>query len=249
MTVASGIPVPQACLTVLQDGYYDAGLIQEGDDLNSEQLVSGMRRLNKLVNYLQTKGLKLWVQEDYSLQAPILQTGVSQYTFGPTGTIVMTKPRRVVEGYFTEFVGNNLQGVRRPLIPMSRNEWDTLATVTTQGTVTGYFVDKQQANLIVNLWMVPNATEALGQCHLILDEQIGNFTLMTDTMNFPPEWSLALEWGFADQVSIGQPTAIIAQCKMNAAKYITELEDWDVEDPSTVFQPDTRNRFVGRRFS
>jgi hypothetical protein len=242
---ASSSPIPQACQTIINDAYFDAGYIGEGEDANSEQATTGMRKLNKLVNYLGTKGLKLWVQEDYSLQAPILQEGVSLYTFGPSGTVAMVKPRRVIEGYFVE---PNSQA-RRPLIPMARSDWDALATISAQGTVTSYFPDKQQLTLNVNLWMVPNSTEAEGQCHLILDEQIGNFSNLTDTMNFPPEWQLTLEWGLADLISIGQPKAIIELCKFNAKMYREELEDWDVEDPSTTFTPDTRARFVGRRFT
>lgn len=245
MALASASPAPQACITIINDAYWDTKKNADGDDANSEQLAIGMRKLNKLVNYFQTKGLKLWVQEDYALQAPILQTGVGLYTFGPTGSVVMNKPRRVIEGYFTD----GSSQVRRPLIMMSRNEWDTLATITTQGTVTGYFTDKQQLTLNVNLWMVPDSTQSTGAVHLILDQQIGNFSQLTDTMQFPPEWALALEWGLADQLSSGQPAAIINLCRANAKQYREELEDWDVEDAATQFQPDTRQRFVGRRFS
>lgn len=245
MALASTGPVPHACQTILNDAYFDAGYTEEGQDVNSEQSANGMRRLNKLVNYLQTKGLKLWVQTDFALQAPTLQAGVSLYTLGPAGTVVMTKPRRVIEAYFTD----GSSQVRRPLISMSRNEWDTLATISTQGTITGYFPDKQQLTLNINLWMVPNANQATGIVHLILDQQIANFAQLNDSMQFPPEWQLALEWGLADQISAGQPKAIIELCKFNADKYITELEDWDVEDPSTRFTPDSRSLFVSRRFS
>jgi hypothetical protein len=42
---------------------------------------------------------------------------------------------------------------------------------------------------------------------------------------------------------------IISMCKSNAEKYLGDLEDWDVEDASTMFQPDQRGQWTGRRFS
>jgi hypothetical protein len=244
MPIASAAPSAQTCDEIITDAMADAGLIGQGDSPNSEDFATNMRRLNKLVNYLQTKGLKLWVQQDYGLTAPLLQTGVGLYTFGPAGSVVMTKPRRVIEAYYADSNQN-----RRPLIVLSRNEWDTLSTISTKGTVTGYFVDKQQLSLNINLWLVPDSTAATGTVHFIFDRQIGNFSQITDTMAFPPEWALTLEWGLAHQLSTGQPQSVIDRCKENAFFYQAELEDWDVEDPSTSFQPDQRTQFTGRRFS
>jgi hypothetical protein len=239
--IASGYPIPSTCYQIICDAMYDAGLIGRGDEPTSEDLAENMRRLNKYVNYLQTRGLKLFVQEDFPLT---VTAGQGLYTFGPNGTTVMPKPRRVVEAYYAD---NNQN--RRPLLPMSRNEWDTLSTITTQGTITGYFVDKQTLTLNVNLWLVPDSTAASGTVHLILDEQIPNFASVTDQMAFPPEWELTLEWGLAHQICTGQPQSVIDRCTQNAAFYQTELEEWDVEDASTSFQPDQRGQFVGRRFS
>jgi hypothetical protein len=52
----------------------------------------------------------------------------------------------------------------------------------------------------------------------------------------------------AHQLSTGQPQAIIDRCKENWQYFETMLEDWDVEDASTRFEPDQRGNFVGRRF-
>lgn len=248
MTTASNPPVPQTCVQIITDAYQDVGILGQGDEPNSEMQASSMRRLNKYVNYLQTKGLKLWVQQDYSLQAPILQVGVggqgNPYTFGPGGLINMTKPRRIIEAYYAD-----QNQVRRPLNIMGRQEWDTLSTTSTQGTVTSYFVDKQLTTLNLYLWLIPDAQAASGTVHVILDQQIPNFAEVTDTMAFPPEWALTLEWGLAHQLSTGQPQAVIERCKENMAFYQDELENWDVEDASTVFQPDPLGLFAGRRFS
>jgi hypothetical protein len=248
MAVASEVPEPQTCLQIMQDAYFDAGLIGEGDSLNSEQQASARRRLNKLVNYLQTKGMKLFAQTDYALSAPILQVGVggqgNPYTFGPGGKINMAKPRRITEAYYVDGVSQT----RRPIIEISRNEWNSLSTTTNQGTITSFYVDKQLLTLDLYLWLVPDALAASGVLHVILDQQIGNFAMVTDTMAFPPEWSLALEWGLANQLATGQPDSVVQRCAGMAAFYQSELEDWDVEDADTSFQPDPLGLFAGRRF-
>lgn len=243
MTFANIVPVPQTCYQIIQDAMVDAGKIGQGREPNGEQLAENMRRLNKLVNYLQTQGLKLWVQEDFGLAAPNLQAGVSKYILGPGGTIMLWRIRRIIEAYYTELTS----GTRRPIGIISRNEWDSLSTTTQQGTITSIFPDKQQDQIWLNVWMTPSVQQATGTLHLILDEQIANFSMLTDTMNFPPEWQLCLEWGLANQICTGMPQEIVDRCGMNAEKYQIALENWDVEDASTVFQPDPRGGYSGKR--
>lgn len=236
MTFAASAPVPQTCYSIIQDAYTDSGLLGEGDEPDSEMLANGMRRLNKIVNYFGTKGIKLWVQEDLAIMAPILQAGVSFYSAGPTGTVVMfAKPRRAIEGYYTD-----VNKTKRPLLLLSRQEWDTLSTTTQPGTITAFWPDKQFNNVGINLWMTPDAQAATGAVHIIWDLQLPNFAMLTDTMVFPAEWALTLEWGLAGQLCTGQPQPVIDRCMLNAERYQQELEDWDVEDASTKFQPDTQ---------
>ena len=40
--------------SIIQDAYMDAGLLQEGDSLNGEQIAAGMRKLTDMVNLWQT---------------------------------------------------------------------------------------------------------------------------------------------------------------------------------------------------
>jgi len=83
-----------------------------------------------------------------------------------------------------------------------------------------------------------------------VQQQIANFTGLYDTIDFPQEWMMALRWGLADDICTGQPQAIMDRCKANAGMYRTALEDWDVEDTSTRFTPDsqTRGGYASRGF-
>lgn len=223
---------------IITEGLREAGKLGQESDPTSPQLADGMNVLNDIINYEQTQGLKLWLDLDVSIAAPILSAGTALYTLGPTGTVVLPgKPLRVLQGYYVDSSNN-----RRPIDPpMSREEYYRLSNVVNQGAVTSYYVDKQQNTLNVYLWNTPDAEAALGTVHLITQTQITNMISLTDALSFPQEWFIYLKWAFAEQKATGQPVAVINRCEQMAARYRIALEGWDVEDASTRFVPDSRS--------
>lgn len=228
-------PASYTPAAIINDAYFDAGLLQEGQVPSSEQYVTGMRKLLDIINLWQTQGLKLWLNQDRAIS---LTEGQGTYTLGPLGTVAMTKPLRVVDCYYMD-----PNGIRRPLIPMAWSDYTRLSQVNQKGQLNSYFVNKQQSVLSVFFWLLPDALAAQGQAHLILQEQVQNFTNLTETVNFPIEWRIALRWGLADELATGQPQAIMDRCQQRAQAYRTMLEDWDVEDASTRFAPDSRGLY------
>jgi len=211
----------------------DAGLIQEGEDPSSEKLADGLDRLNDLINFEQTQGLKLWLQ--YDLAVPLV-AGKGKYTINPTGDIAMTKPTRVLDnGYYLD-----VNNVRRPLMMMSRDEYTRLSNPTGQGPITSFFVDKQRTSMDVTFWLVPDSQAATGTAHLLIQQQAPNMVSLTDAVSFPIEWFLFARWALAHDLATGQPQAVIDRCQAFAEGYRVALEDWDVEDASTSFAPDQR---------
>jgi hypothetical protein len=227
-------------LSIVQDAYFDAGLIGVGQTVNGEQIVMGMRKLTDLINLWQTQGLKLWLNVDTSIT---LVAGTATYTLGPGGSIDMTKPLRVVEAYYAD-----VNGVRRPLTPLAWADYVRLSTVNQSGSVNSYFVNKQATQLSVLFWPAPDTTAATGTGHLVLQAQVTNFINLTETMNFPLEWRIALRWGLADELATGQPQAIMDRCQQRALAYRTMLEDWDVEDAPTRFAVSQQGHGMSGRF-
>ena len=233
-------PADNTPASIISDAYFDAGLLQEGDTVNPEQLVSGMRRLTDMINLWQTQGLKLWLLADTPVP---LVSGQGTYVFSPTGDVKMPKPPRAIDAYYRD-----VNGIRRPLIPMSWNEYVRLSQIHNTGAINSYFVDKKQSVLSVFFWLVPDATAATGTAHLLLQTQVTNFINVTEDMNFPIEWRIALRWGLADELATGQPQAIMDRCQQRALTDRTMLEDWDVEDAPTRFTPDQRSQYATGRF-
>ena len=233
-------PADNTPASIIGDAYFDAGIVQEGDSPSSEQIVTGMRKLTDIINIWQTQGLKLWLNVDTTVP---LVAGQGTYVFSPTGDVVMTKPMRVIQAYYRD-----LNGIRRPLVVLSWDDYLRLSQVNQSGAINSYFVNKQDTQLSVFFWLLPDVTAATGTAHLLLQVQVTDFINVTETMNFPIEWRIALRWGLADELSTGQPQAIMDRCQQRALIYRTMLEDWDVEDAPTRFVPDSRSQFVTGNF-
>lgn len=214
---------------IIKSAMRSAGLIGRTQEPTSEDYADHLVTLNELVNLWQTQGLKLCLIQDITVT---LTAGQAVYTFGPSGTVVMTKPLRVVDAYYS-----NSQGIRRPILPLSWSDYIRLSQVNQQGPINNYFVDKQATQLSVSFWLVPDATAATGTAHLIIQTQVANFVSLTDTTAFPQEWAIALRWGLADEICTGQPQVIMDRCAARAASYRRALEDWDIEDAPVSFAP------------
>jgi hypothetical protein len=220
---------------IVAHAMWNAGLLPHGEDPNPEQYAKYLDRLSDLVNLWQTQGLKLWLQQDIPVT---LVAGSNPYNLGPAGTIIATKPTRVLDnGYYLD-----VNNVKRPINMISRDEYTRLSNTIQQGPITAYFVDKKALNLVVYLWYVPDAAAATGTVHLTIQQQVAGFVSLSDTIQFPLEWFMALHWGLADEISTGQPQAIMDRCEKRAMAYRIALEDWDVEDASTTFTPDNRTQ-------
>lgn len=217
---------------IIRMAYKDAGLLGEGDEPNGEQYVDALARLNDFINLWQTQGMKLFLMQDITIP---LTVGKGIYTLSPTGDVVMPRPLQVQEAYY---IDNN--NIRRPLIAVSRQEFYTLSQPLQQGPINSYFIDKQATSTILNLWLVPDTTAATGTVHLEVRTQISNFVSLTDQSMFPVEWFIALRWALADELTTGQPQAIVQRCAQRATAYREVLEAFDVEDASVYFTPDPR---------
>lgn len=226
---------------IINDAMHDAGLLQEGDDPNSEQLATYMRRLCDVINLWQTQGLKLFLQEEISIP---LVAGQQQYEVNPVPGTVPSKHLRVLQGLIV-----SPSGQRRPINAISRNEWLRLSQVDgNNGTINSYFVDKQATSLNVRFWNTPGVFEAANTALLLVQTQAANPINLESNVSFPQEWRIALRWGLADDICTGQPQAIMDRCAQRAVTYREMLEDWDVEDVQTTFAPAQDSGYFNKAF-
>lgn len=232
-------PTSNTAIGIIKDAMVDAGLLQEGDDPNSEQLATNFRRLNDIINLYQIDGLKLFLMQEISV---VLVAGTNKYSINPTGGSIPKKHLRVIEARI-----QSPHGERRPIDSIAWEEWNRLPQ-TSQGAITSYFVDKQPYTLDVYFWNTPDVQEATNTPVLLVHKQVENALNLEQDMQFPQEWRIALRWGLADDICTGQPETIMARCAARAQQFKTALENWDVEDASTRFAPDYRSSYNSGSF-
>lgn len=210
----------------------DAGLIQEGGTPTGEQYARGLHRLNDLIALWQTRGLKVWLQEERTVTLVAAQAA---YTVTGSNS---ERAMRVLEGWYQDSNAN-----KTPLTPLSREEYSRISPVTTASTPSNYWAEKTPTALVVSLWPVPSAAVAsAGSVRLIVQRKTTTIVSVTDSTAFPSEWFLALRWGLADELATGQPVAIMDRCMRKAQMFLAALEEWDVEDAPTRFIPDAGGR-------
>lgn len=224
---------------------WNACLVPEGEDPDSEMIARYLRRLNQLIVHIITgeggDGVRLWLWQDTPIT---LVAGRGQYLLGPAtfgGNVsnVLLKPANIRDQYYLYSTANG--ATKRPVFRISRQEYDMLSVTTQQGPVTQIFCDPQQNTFNVNTWLVPDANEATGTLQLVLLNQVTTFVGINDQMNFPVEWALALEWGLSSEISHGQPQAVIGRCDAKAGYYLAKLQEWDSEQGTSILpQPDQR---------
>lgn len=228
-------PATNTAQWIIRSAMRDAGYLMKGAEPSSEDYAENLARLNEIVNLWQTQGIKLFLLQDLSVT---LVAGTSTYTFGPSGSTVMTRPLRVIEAYYSD-----ANGVRRPLMPLAWADWVRLSQVAQEGQPNAYFVDKQATQLSVSFWLTPDTTAATGTVHLIAQTQATNFASLSDASAFPIEWAAALRWGLADEIATGQPQVIMDRCERRARYYRNLLEDWDREDAPLILTPDRQGGY------
>ena len=237
MTIPAGFSTADRIIKFAME---DAGLLQDGDEPTEEQQAKYLQRLNDVINFMQTQGLKLWLLVDTTVT---LVAGQGTYALSPTGDVAMVKPLRVLQAYYRD-----ADAIRRPLVALSWEEYLRLSQPTATGAINSYFVNKKQSAIDVSFWQVPDTEAATGTAHLLVETQVTNLVTLSDTMSFPQEWFMALRWGLAAEICTGQPGAVIERCEGKAAFYREALENWDVEDAATRFEPDARSQFYNTSF-
>lgn len=219
--------------------YQDATIVAKLGTPSAAQFQDGLDRLNDIINLWATQGLKLWLQEDLSLT---LTANKTTYALGPGGDINMVKPLSVYQAYY---LTNNQS--KQPLTILSKDEWTRLSQNNIPGALNSFYPDKQLNFLYVSFYNTPDTQAATGTAHLITRVAATNFVATSDTVGFPPEWYIALRWALADDLASSQPAEVQQRCAQRAGAYRQALEDWDVEDAPTFFQPDERaSQHTGR---
>ncbi len=219
----------QTAPVIITRAMHNAGLLESTATASTDQVTAYLPRLNDLVNLWQTQGAKIWLSREVTVP---LVAGKAGYTVGTGLDVNVIRPLRVDGAYYLSTTGQ-----RRDLGHLSRQEYRSMSRQN--GSVNSFYDERQPDRLILWLWNAPTTAEAAaGSVVIDVRSQVGNFGAVAASTAFPDEWALALQWGLADEISTGQPQAIMDRCRERATAYRTTLDDFEVEGADVRIEMD-----------
>ena len=209
------------------------GVGHRGESISADEINEASQALNIMLKAWQADGLQLWKRAEKSIT---LTASTSTYTLGPTGSIVMQRPLRILEA-----VRRDTSNIDVPLNKLSKNEYYNLSNKFSEGTPVSYHYDPQLDNGKFILWQVPSTeTAAEYTIEIVYHLPFEDLDSTTDNFDCPVEWLQAIKFGLAldlaPEYGIDLPYQYRLQKQFDMS-YEKALS-WDVEDTSIYFQPD-----------
>lgn len=230
------------------------GVIELGDTADPETIANASIVLNLFIKQMATSGIKLWTVDTGVLPLVANQT---TYTLGGTATdffyaendviktAVTNKPLIIIQGFLRNI--ESTPNIDSPMMLISRQEYNTLGSKFSTGTMNSFFYDVRNLDGKLNVFLTPTTDTATNyEFHFVYQRPIYDITTAQASPDFPNEWMNTLVWNLADQLAIeyGVPMGNRQEIALRARAYIEQLEGWDVEIASTFFKPDPQMLFT-----
>jgi hypothetical protein len=231
------------------------GVLELGVAPDTDTVTNASTSLNLLIKQMSTEGLKLWKNSELIIPVTASTTtyilgGASSVTMydslAPTVAIT-DRPLKAIQAFYRNVsVSPNIDV---PLQLLSKQEYLMLGSKGSTGVTNSIFYDVKALQGILYVYLTPDTYTATNlQVHMVAQMPLNDVSAATDVPDFPNEWMNTLVWNLADQLAIeyGVPMNYRQEIAQRAAAYKSQLTDWDVEAPSTFFQPDYRSMNVGK---
>lgn len=160
------------------------GTRAEEEPLTQIELDRGLRYMNMMLKGWEADGIMTWLKTEGALT---LVQGTASYTFGAGGDFT-TVPMDIEQIRITRT--NDLEMTR-----MSRPDYFSIPTKTTQGYPTQYYYDRQRDSGTLYIW--PTADATLGTLKFTYRRRIMDMDASGNNFDLPQEWYLAITHGLA----------------------------------------------------
>jgi len=152
-----------------------------------------------------------------------------------TYTTLLTRPLRITEAWHVDESNEDT-----PLLEMSRKDYVSLSTKSTQGRTTQFFYDRQLTNGIFHVW--PTADNLKHRIKIYFHREVHDFDSSTDDPDFPKHYLRALKFALASDIGdeYGVPVNRLERWERKAYMLKEEAMMFDVEDGSIQLGIDDR---------
>jgi hypothetical protein len=168
----------------------DAGILGQGQIAQAEDLNNAFTRVNWIISQWNRRRWLLYNLTDVS----VVTTGAESYTIGPGQNFNTPRPDRLEDGSFLRQLNTSGgQQVDYPLQLLSSHEDYNRIRLKTMGTWPSIiFYDSNWPTGTIFAWPVP--ASGLYELHILVKHQLTAFTSLTQTINLPPEYEVALSY-------------------------------------------------------
>jgi hypothetical protein len=242
MATSGSYDYSTSAAAIIKDALIEIGAIAEGETVNSGDEALGLRHLNRMVKHWQVSGYNLWTRERGTLTlAAAKGTDANPYLFGTGGDFTTHRPLRIES---MRFVDSN--GYERPMIQVSRQEYDDLPEKDSTGEATLFHYDPQIGSGKLYVWPVLSSTGS-GTLAFTYQRPIEDFDATSNEPDFPQEWYETLVYGLAARLAphfFPQDMGMQQRLMQTASMKLNECLAFDKEPASSFFLVSRKTRRV-----
>jgi hypothetical protein len=201
--------------------------------------------LNQLVLHLQSLGMQVWCLKN---GFQVLDATLNRYVIGPAAlTSLQPRPQAIIQAWLHNSSANTDPV---PLQIVDRETYNRFTNKTSQGTPIAIFYDRNydveggnigaNANGFLYVYPQPDATAAATYyLSYVYSRPIHDFSALSDSLDFPQEWYLALTWKLASLLcpSFGVAVMYWDRIDNQAEAFLKAQIGWDSETESMQIVP------------
>jgi len=231
MATSGSVDFNQTATQIIASAFELARVKDPIEPLTNDQTIRGMASFNKIIKYLQKNGMPLWAIKRDSIT---LVQSTQSYTCGAAGTGIGERPLRILEAFYRD--GSNDTQVEI----IARTDYDKLGDKSAEGIPTQIYYDPQLTSGVLYVYNPADANAAGNTLHLIYHRPFEDIDSVSNDVDFPTEWYMALEYTLAVDIALrsGIRSSRIGMLETKAKEYLYEVMWFDTENVSTQFQPD-----------
>lgn len=162
----------------------DLGVLASGESVSSDDNAIALSRLNTMVDSWNAEGLMAYQITTVSKA----MNGAASYTVGSGGDINTTRPSKITFAYWRDT--NNIDVTLTDLDP---EEWHATTLKTLSGPPSYFYQDN--GSPLIAVYLYPQPTD--GTLFLGVRSQVAQVSTLTATIDMPPAYREALEYGLA----------------------------------------------------
>jgi len=192
MATSGSTDYSTSAATLIEDALIEIGALAAGETVDSNDQTQALRELNRMVKHWQVSGHNLWTRTRGTLTMTTGKgTNANPYLFGTGGDFTTDRPLRIES---MRFVDSN--GYERPMVHISRDEYDHLPDKDSTGEATLFHYDPQIGSGKLYVWPVLSSTGS-GTLDFTYQRPIEDFDATSNEPDFPQEWYETLMYGLA----------------------------------------------------